>query len=88
MFDYNDIFAKNNEKLSTNNFYKQKLRMIDDIPVFTKSYRIPQSQKEQIREQVDNYIQNDIIEPSTFEFSSPIFLVPKKNEGNNKENGD
>lgn len=81
---YSDVFAQENVELSTNNFYKQKLRLSDETPVFVKNYRLPHSQKEEIRKQVDKLIENKIIEPSSSEFSSPILLVPKKGEKNKK----
>jgi hypothetical protein len=34
------------DKLSTNCFYEQKIRLEDKTPVFTKNYRIPHNQKE------------------------------------------
>jgi len=38
---YNDIFGLETEPISTNNFYKQKLILKDDEPVYIKNYRSP-----------------------------------------------
>lgn len=76
--EYNDIFALENDTLTVNNFYKQKLRLKDDSPVFTRNYRLPMTQKEEINKQVQNLISNDLIEPSHSCYNSPILLVPKK----------
>lgn len=78
--EYSDVFALENEKLSTNNFYKQKLRVQDDIPIYVKNYRLPHSQKVEINDQIKKLVENEIIEPSISEYSSPIFLVPKKSD--------
>lgn len=76
--EFNDVFALETEQISYNNFYTQKLRLKDNSPVYIKNYRIPYSQKEEISKQVDNLIKDDIVEPSTSEYNSPILLVPKK----------
>lgn len=76
--EFADIFALSFDKLSTNNFYKQKLKITDTNPVFIKNYRIPHAQKAEIKDQVNKMLENDIIEPSSAEYNSPILLVPKK----------
>lgn len=69
-----------NEKLTTNNFYKQKIRLKDDSPVYRRNYRIPQSQQTTIDSEVQKLIENDVIEPARSPYNSPILLVPKKSK--------
>lgn len=76
--NYTDIFALDDEKLSVNNFYKQKITLQDNTPVYIKNYRLPHTQKLEVKRQVDKMLQNDTIEPSISCFNSPIILVPKK----------
>lgn len=76
--EFIDVFALESEKISANNFYKQKLRLHDKEPVYIKNYRIPHAQKEEVNKQIDKLIKDDIIEPSISEYNSPILLVPKK----------
>lgn len=38
--EYQDVFHLEGAKLSTNNFYKQRLRTIDNNPVYIKNYRL------------------------------------------------
>jgi len=64
--------------MSTNNFYKQKLRLKDDKPVYIKNYRSPHSQVNEIQKQVGKLITDGIVEPSVSEYNSPLLLVPKK----------
>lgn len=82
---YLDIFALETDKISVNNFYKQKLRLKDDVPVYIKNYRIPHAHKDKIDKMVDNMLKNGTIEPSRSEYNSPILLVPKKSLPNNPE---
>jgi hypothetical protein len=73
-----NIFALEDEPLTTNNFYKQKLRVTDNVPVYTRNFRTPFALKDELNNQVKDLIKNNVIEPSISEYSSPIFLVPKK----------
>lgn len=81
---YADIFALESDKMTVNNFYEQKLRLADDTPVFSKNYRLPHSQKDEIDRQVKNLLENDLIEPSRSNYNSPLILVPKKSMNDKK----
>jgi len=75
---YNDIFGLETEPIGTNNFYKQKLRLKDDEPVYINNYRSPHSQVNEIQKEVGKLITYGIVEPSVSEYNSPLLLVPKK----------
>lgn len=83
--EYSDIFALDDDKLTVNNFYTQKIRMTDDHPTFIKNYRIPMTQKEEVNRQVQKLIANNLIEPSHSAYNSPILLVPKKSKDGDKK---
>lgn len=54
---------------------------IDDSihePVYVKNYRLPQSQKTEIKNQVQKLLDGDLIELSTSNYNSPLIIVPKK----------
>jgi len=82
---YVDIFALESDKISTNNFYSQKLRVSDPSPVYIKNYRTPHSQKDEIVRQVEKLQRDGIVEPSASNYNSPIILVPKKSLPNNPD---
>lgn len=69
---YSDIFALPNDSMTQNNFYEQKLRLTDNQPVYVKNYRLPNSQKTEIKSQVEKLIKNDLIEPSQSPYSIDI----------------
>lgn len=83
--EFNDIFFIPGDKLSVNNFYEQEIRVSDSKPVFRKNYRIPESQKNEVKEQITKMLRDDIIEPSDSPYNSPIFLVPKKSRDGSKK---
>lgn len=83
--EFTDIFALESDKISTNNFYKQSIRLKDQIPTNIKNYRIPHANKPLIDKEVEKLLANDIIEPSFSEYNSPILLVPKKSLPGNPE---
>lgn len=70
--EFDDIFHLDGDKPTTNNFYTQKLNLRDNEPVYVKNYRLPQSQKSEIRNQVKKLLDDDLIELSTSNYNSPL----------------
>lgn len=82
---YADIFALETDEMSVNNFYEQKLNVTDTEPVYTRNYRTPHAQKDEINRQVEKLVENNLVEPSTSNYNSAIILVPKKGTGQDKK---
>lgn len=82
---YQDIFLLENEPITANNFYKQKILINDENPVYIKNYRLPHSQIEEINKEVDKLIKDDIVEPSISPYNSPLLIVPKKTFQNTRK---
>lgn len=83
--EFADVFVLPDDRLSVNNFYEEKLRLTDDQPVYTKNYRFPHSQKQEIAKQVSGLLKNNMIEQSCSSFNSPIILVPKRSTDGEKK---
>lgn len=83
--DYADIFHLDGDKPTTNNFYSQDLHLSDTKPVYIKNYRLPQSQKSEIKAQVTKLLENELIEYSQSPYNSPLILVPKKSTDGTKK---
>lgn len=81
---YADIFTLKEDKMTVNNFYEQKLRLNDKEPIYIKNYRLPYTQRSEIKRQVKTLYDNDLIEPSTSNYNSPLILVPKKSPNDSK----
>ncbi|CAG4993640.1 unnamed protein product [Colias eurytheme] len=81
-----DIFHLSGDRLNTCNLYEQKIHLKENTnPVYSKPYRLPHSQKAEISKQIQEMIDNDIIEESTSEWSSPLLIVPKKKGANGEK---
>lgn len=83
--EFQDIFHLEGEKLSTNNFYRQNIQTLDKTPVYTRNYRLPQVQQEEIQEQVQKLLDDDLVEPSTSPYNSALLVVPKKGSDDTKK---
>lgn len=82
---YNDIFSLENDHLTTNNFYKQTINLEDPRPVYIKNYRTPESQLQETNKQVRKMLDDGIVRHSTSHYNSPIMLVPKKSNQDEKK---
>lgn len=82
---YSDIFHLPGDKLTVTNIYEQSIHLKDNVtPVYKKQYRIPFSQKDELNKQINEMLENEIIEKTSSEWSSPLLLVPKKEDKNGK----
>lgn len=79
---YHSIFHLKNERLTVNNFFQYKIKLLDQEPVYIKNYRPIHSQKHELNSQVNDLLKNGQIEKSIAPYNSPILLVPKKSGSN------
>ncbi|GBM54065.1 Retrovirus-related Pol polyprotein from transposon 297 [Araneus ventricosus] len=54
------------------------IRLTSDIPINSSPIRFPIVEKEIINEQIEQWLKDKIIRPSTSDYSSPVVLVKKK----------
>src|SRR5699024_10146706 len=76
--EFNDLFFLEGDKLSHTDAAKHCINLQSEKPVFVKPYRLPESQKTEVRNQIQKMLDDDIIEPSISPYNSPILIVPKK----------
>lgn len=50
----------------------------DDEPVYQRARRLSMTEREFVNKQIDQWIQDNIVQPSISEYASPIVLVKKK----------
>ncbi|GFW34980.1 transposon Tf2-9 polyprotein [Trichonephila clavipes] len=50
----------------------------DDIPVYQPARRLSFSENQDVNKQIDEWLEQGIVRPSSSEYASPIVLVKKK----------
>lgn len=78
---YADVFLLKDDPLSVTNIIKETIKLKKDAhPVYVKPYRLPQAQKTEIDSQITKLLNDGIIEETKSSWSSPLLIVPKKND--------
>lgn len=78
--DHKDVFSTDLSDLGKTHLYKHKIETLPGSkPVRKQFYRTSPQMSKEIKKQVDEMLQNDIIEPSNSEWHSPVVMVKKKN---------
>ena len=78
-FDYQDMFFLPGDKLSCTNMARHTIQLEPGvIPINTRPYRLPESQKGEVHRQVKELLEDRIIAKSDSPWNSPLLVVPKK----------
>jgi hypothetical protein len=78
---YQDIFHLPGEILTSTAAVRHEIRTELGVePVNVKPYRLPQSQKQEVRRQVEELRRGGIITESSSPWNSPLLIVPKKED--------
>lgn len=64
---------------------KHEIKTKDEIPVHSKTYRYPYIHKEEVKRQIEEMLNNNIIKPSSSPWSNPVWIVPKKADASGKK---
>ena len=73
-----DVFAESSCQLGTTNIYKHTIDTGDAPPTRRNFYRVSPHMKDEIDTQVQDMMDNDIIEESDSNWTSPVVMVKKK----------
>ncbi|VDH93329.1 Hypothetical predicted protein [Mytilus galloprovincialis] len=76
--EFSDIFAKSDSDLGKTNLVSHSIDTQGHGAVKQRPYRVPFSQREEIRTQIQDMLDRDIIRPSHSCWASPVILVRKK----------
>ena len=75
-----DIIAIKTDDLGKSKLLPHRIELVPGAqPIKQKSYRIPKSLIDVLKQELIKLIENYLIEPSFSSWSSPVVLVPKKN---------
>lgn len=83
--EYNHIFYLEGDHLSYTNAITHKIPTATDIPINVKSYRYSEIHKNEVDKQIKKMLGQNIIEPSTSLWNSPVWIVPKKSDASGKK---
>lgn len=75
---FKDVFFSDNEKLTFTHEVKHSINTSDDKPVHQKTYKYPYHLREEVSTQIRKMLDNGIIRESSSQWTSPIWVVPKK----------
>lgn len=75
---YRGIFANDIKDLGCCDTITHKIRLTDNIPVRQKPFRVPHNLQPEMKRQIDQLLEADIIEPSTTPYAAPVLLVKKQ----------
>lgn len=82
--EFRDIFYCDKIPLTFTNQIQHKIKVSDDSPIFTKTYRYPEIHKTEVKSQIEKMYDQGIIQDSVSPWSSPIWVVPKKLDASGK----
>lgn len=83
--EYNHIFHLEGDTLSYTDTVMHEIPITSSTPINTKSYRYPQIHKEEVDRQISKMLKQNIIEPSSSPWNSPVWVVPKKSDASGKK---
>lgn len=83
--EYKDIFYCENIPLSFTNEVKHRIRTTNEDPVFIRARRLPPTQTQEIKSQVNKLLKDNVIQESFSPWSAPVHLVPKKPDSSGKQ---
>ncbi|GBP61487.1 Retrovirus-related Pol polyprotein from transposon 297 [Eumeta japonica] len=74
---YNKIFTVDVTDSVTSKV-KHEVKLTDDSPVYQRPFRLPQTQRKEVRKQLKKLLKENVIRPSDSPWASPVHLVSKK----------
>lgn len=76
--NYRDCFATNLGEIGCGVDVEMKIEVVDNKPIVYRPYRLSHYEREQVRQTIDELLENDIIQESKSDYASPILMVKKK----------
>lgn len=81
---FKNVFFKEDDKLSFTHQIKHKIDTTDEQPIHQKTYKYPYNLREEVSNQIQKMLDTGIIRESASQWTSPIWVVPKKIDNSGK----
>ena len=82
---FSHVFHLDGDNLSHTTTIEHEIPVSSQTPIFTKSYRYPEVHKSEVQNQINKMLDQQIIQPSSSPWSSPLWIVPKKIDSTGKQ---
>lgn len=82
---FKGIFLQENQKFSFTHEIKHAIKTTDEIPIHQKAYKYSYHLRDEVQKEIDKLLDNGIIRESSSQWTSPIWVVPKKNDNSGKK---
>ena len=79
LHEYRDCFATGMHEIGCTPLISHAIDTTDDIPVRSRAYKTSPETKKILEREVQTLLDNDIIEHSSSDYSSPVILIKKPN---------
>lgn len=82
---YKNVFFSENDTLSFTHEVKHNIDTVDEKPIHQRTYKYPYHLREEVSAQIDKLLHTGIIRESSSQWTSPIWVVPKKSDNSGKK---
>lgn len=83
--EFKSIFYVEGDKLTVVGKYQHRIPTINDIPVYSRTYRFPEIHKVEVERQIKEMLDSGIVTRSSSPYNAPIWVVPKKLDNSGKQ---
>lgn len=81
---FRDVFFSDDDKLTFTHEVKHSINTTDEKAIHQKTYKYPYHLREEVSSQIKKMLDNGIIQESSSQWTSPIWVVPKKLDNSGK----
>lgn len=82
---FSDVYTLDGDPLPCTTLTEHEIILKTGKIINIKSYRPPECHKEEVRRQVNDLLEKNVIKESNSPFNSPIWIVPKKSDASGKK---
>lgn len=82
---HEEAFHKPDSKLSCSTVVECSINTVDDTPIHQKVYPYPAAYTAEVNKQIQKLLHDGIIRPSRSAWTSPVWIVPKKNDASGEK---